>query len=151
MAANEPAEPAEPADPAVEEADRRAERAKASLLARLDRLKHKVSDAKQQLDPLAHISNHPLPAVGIAFALGVIVALTRGTETADDGARRSLGSAALTGLAALGLRIARDVALGQLGHAAKQWWIERDTARAGVGANPTRGTAMADVEPFLEH
>src|SRR5688572_25025309 len=104
-----------PADDTLEspvaEADRRAERAKASLLARVDALKHKLEDAKDQLDFKAQIIKHPLPAIGIAFAIGALAAL-RGARSAPRAAgERSLSGAALGALAAFGLRLAREVAI----------------------------------------
>jgi Flp pilus assembly protein TadB len=136
------------ADSTVQEADRRAERAKASLLSRVELLKHRLTDAKHRLDPQTQIAKHPLPAVGIAFALGVVAALGRTrSATSGDAARHSLGGAALAGLAALGLRIVRELAMAQVGHVAKQWWTEHE----GVSPAEPPGSRLADAEPFLEH
>lgn len=134
-----------PPESPVAEADRRVERAKASLLARVELLKHKLDEARHQLDLPAQIAKHPLPAVGIAFAIGALAALGgRSGAPRDAGVEdRSLSAAALATLAAFGLRVVRDLAIGQLGDAAKQWWAEQN------GAPPT-GPRAADLEPFLE-
>jgi hypothetical protein len=108
----------EPAAPAAEEAERRAERAKASLLSRVDLLKHKLSDAKDKVDLPAHIVKNPLPAVGIAFALGVAVALRR-SGSAPGG--QALRGAVWSAMVALGLRAMRELALGQLSVIARRW------------------------------
>jgi hypothetical protein len=135
------------ADSTAREAEERVERAKASLLARLEVLKDKVTEVKGKVDLRAQIEKHPLPAVGIAFALGALAGLRR-TSTAATGAyAHPLASTAIAGLAALGLRLLREVALSQLGNLAKQWWVERE----GVSAREERGSHMADIEPFLEH
>src|SRR5512140_3681281 len=99
MATHEIAEPT--AKEAEAEATQRAEHAKASLLARVELLKHKVTDAGHQLDPRAQIAKHPLPAVGIAFALGVLAGLMR-TTSAEPGRSTefSLKNAAFAGLTA---------------------------------------------------
>jgi hypothetical protein len=144
-----------PPESPVAEADRRVERAKASLLARIDLLKHKIGDAKHQLDFKAQIAKHPLPAIGVAFALGALAAMTRQPAAPRDASfpeARSLTSAALGALAALGLRMARELAIGQLGSVAKQWW---DQGGSGGHPAPTARAAAsahaADLEPFLEH
>jgi len=115
----------ETAEPTVEDADRRVERAKASLLARVELLKHKLSDAKETLDVRAQIAKHALPAVGIAFALGAAAGLRRnGAAVAREPRSHPLRSAAFAALSAFGLRAVREVALAKLGEVAKQWWSE---------------------------
>jgi hypothetical protein len=133
-------------DPSVQEADRRATRAKESLLARIEVLKHRFNDAKHRFNPQEQISKYPIPAVGAAFALGVIAGLTRGRSSSSpsEAARSSLTGAAFAGLAAVALRAVREVAMTQLAHAAHQWWT-----REGASSSETRGSP--DVEPFLEH
>lgn len=135
------------ADPTAEEADRRAERAKASLLSRVELLKHKLTDARQKLDLPAQIAKHPMPAVGIAFALGVAAALRRTGSAMPAESGRSVRSAAFAAFAAFGLHIVREVAVGQLGHVIRQWWTE---ASGGSAAQADGGRA-SDAEPFLEH
>jgi hypothetical protein len=148
MTTNDIADPA--AQDAAQDADRRAERAKASLLSRVELLKHKFTDAKQKLDVPAQIAKHPLPAVGIAFALGVAAALRRPSlpmPVMPGESGRSLRGAAFTALAAFGLHIVREVALGQLGQVARQWWAEA----SGDPAAEAQADRPADVEPFLEY
>ena len=134
--------------PSVQEADERVERAKASLLARLELLKQKLTDAKGKVDLRAQITARPLPAVGIAFVLGVVLAGRRRThvDTSGGAAGRTLTGTALAGLAAVGLRLLREVAIGQLGDIAKQWWVEH-----GGASSEERASQLPAVEPFLEH
>jgi hypothetical protein len=127
------------ADQTVREAEQRAERAKASLLSRVELLKHKLTDARQKLDLRAQIARHPLPAVGIAFALGAAAGLrrtgsTRAAMPVSSG--RSLRSAAATALAAFGLHIVREIALGQLGQVARRWWAEAGSGSAAEAGAP---------------
>lgn len=123
-------------DPTVEEADGRAERAKASLLARVELLKQRVTEAKHKLDVPAQIARHPWPALGVAFALGVAAGLRRkGSVTLDEShGRRSVGDLVLAAAAAIGIRLVRDAAIGQLSELARAW-----IARSG-----------GDLEPFHE-
>lgn len=144
--------------PTVEEADLRVERAKASLLSRVELLKHKITDAKDRFDVPAQIARHPLPAVGVAFALGVAAGLGRGSagsssSTASGPGDRSLRSAAFTALAAIGLRLVREVALGKLSQVARQWWLDHEhAASTASGASAEDGASrLRDIEPFLEH
>jgi hypothetical protein len=134
-------------DPSVREADLRATRAKESLLARVDLLKRRFIDAKHRFNPREQIARYPIPAVGAAFALGVIAGLSRGRSAMPGEARSSLTGAALAGLATVALRIVREVAMTQLGHAAHDWW----TAREGMSPAEADASRMPDVEPFLEH
>jgi len=133
-------------DPSVQEADERATRAKESLLSRVEQLKHRFTEAKHRFDPQELIARHPIPAVGLAFALGVIAGLGRSRSVPGE-ARSSLTGAALAGLATVGLRIVREAAMAQVGRAAHDWWSAREAAsRTEAG-----GTRMPDAEPFLEH
>jgi hypothetical protein len=134
-------------DPSVQEADLRATRAKESLLARVEVLKRRFSEAKHRFNPQEQIARYPIPAVGAAFALGVIAGLTRRRSSVPTEARSSLTGAALAGLAAVALRVVREVAMTQLGHAAHNWW----TAHEGASSTETGGSRPRDVEPFLEH
>ena len=131
---------------AVREADERVERAKASLLARLDLLKQRLVDAKEKVDLRAQITAHPLSAVGVAFALGMLAGRRRTpTITPASAAQRTLVGTALAGVAAVGLRLLREVAIGQLADVARQWWIEHG------GSAEERASRERAVEPFLEH
>jgi|GEM_PF-3303043 len=143
----------DPPESPVAEADRRVERAKASLLARVELLKHKYDDAKHQLDFKAQIAKHPLPAIGIAFAIGALAAMSGGSSApraAQTPGERSLTGAALGALAAFGLRMAREIAIGQLGNAAKTWWATQN-GLAQTAGRPSSSVRAADIEPFLEH
>jgi hypothetical protein len=125
-------------DLTVEEADRRVERAKASLLSRVELLKHKIAGAKERFDLPAQIARYPLPAVGVAFALGVAAGLRRGSvamtvPTALEPSARPWRDAALSALGALGLRLIRDIALVKLSQVARQWWVEHEQHSAATG------------------
>jgi hypothetical protein len=134
-------------DPSVQEADQRAARAKESLLSRVEELKHRFTEAKHRLNPQEQIAKYPIPAVGLAFALGVIAGLGRRRSGTPGEARGSLTGAALAGIATVALRIVREAAMAQLGRAAHDWWAARD---GEVGAQPG-SPRTSDVEPFLEH
>jgi hypothetical protein len=130
-------------DPSVQEADLRAARAKESLLARVEELKHRFTEVKHRFNPQEQIANYPIPAVGLAFALGVIAGLG-GRRSMPDNTRSSLTGAALAALGTVVLRIVREAAMAQLGRAAHDWWAAReDGAGAGVGSPRT-----VDVDPF---
>jgi len=136
------------ADPTAQEADQRAARAKASLLSRLELLKQKLTDAKDKVDLRTQITMHPLPAVGIAFALGMLAGLQRTRGSTPQGmASHPFTSTVFAGLTAVGLRLLREVALAQLGVVAKDWWTERD----GTSQSEVPASHLTDVEPFLEH
>jgi hypothetical protein len=141
MATNEIVDPAQ-------DAELRAERAKASLLSRVELLKHKFNDAKHKLDLPAQISNHALPAVAIAFALGVAAGLRRGgSAPSGSSAGGVVRGAVVSAIAAFGLRALRELALGQLGRIAKQWWEEQNGPALATEEppRPARGA------PFVEH
>jgi hypothetical protein len=132
-------------DPSVQEADQRATRAKESLLARVEELKSRFTEAKHRFNPQEQIARHPIPAVGLAFALGVIAGLS-GKRSSSGDTRSSLTGAALAGLATVALRIVREAAMSQLGRAAHDWWAAREDAmRAGADSPRT-----VDVDP-LKH
>src|SRR5262245_56736315 len=114
------------ADPSVQEADLRATRAKESLLSRIELLKQRGADARHRFNTQEQIVRHPSPAVGAAFALGVIAGLSRGRAAVPGEARSSLTGAVLAGLATVALRIVREAAMTQLGHAAHDWWAARE-------------------------
>ena len=115
-------------------------------MARMEMLKQRFTDAKHKFSPVEQIARYPLPAVGAAFALGVIAGLTRSRRSLSGESHSSLTGAAVTGLAALALRVVREAALTQLAHAAHSWW-------AAQNGEPTEvhGSRMPDVEPGFEH
>ncbi|HET9621648.1 MAG TPA: hypothetical protein VFP84_09795 [Kofleriaceae bacterium] len=139
-------------DPVVAEADRRAERAKASLLERVEKLKHKLNDAKHSLDVPAHIAQHPWPAVGVAFALGVAAGFGRKSPPAPAWGKaketRTMRDMVITAAVSLGMKVVRDAVLGQLTDIAKQWWTQRANELA---VSEARTGQRGDLEPFLEH
>jgi len=145
MATNDVVDPAQ-------DAEQRAERAKASLLSRVELLKHKLidakhklSDAKEMLDLPAQISKHAVPAVAIAFALGVAAGLRRPGSAGDHGVPTARG-AVWSAIAALGMRALREIALVQLGRVAKQWWDDQGNAELAGGQPPP----PAGGDPFIE-
>ena len=129
-------------DPTVQEAEQRVERAKASLSSRVEALKDKLIDVRDKLDLPGQIANHPLPSVGIAFVLGMIAGRLRTAAPPP----RSLTSAAVSALAAFGLRLVRDAALVQLSHTAQEWW-----ARHGERPAPEVHASHAPAGEPLRH
>jgi hypothetical protein len=137
-------------DPDVVEADRRVERAKASLRARVAVLERRLGDVRDRIDLPAQIRRHPLPAAGIAFALGALVggrgrgAAPRGAAspitTALVGRPRRVGGTALAVLSALGVQLLRELAFEALGRAAQRWWLPQ-------GAAPGERDAPSGFDP----
>ncbi|MEJ7596522.1 MAG: hypothetical protein WKG01_01325 [Kofleriaceae bacterium] len=82
-----------------------------------------MKEAKQKFDIKAHISSHPLVAVGAALALGALLGIpgSDGSPSHDSETKRGLGGAAMAGIAGLLIRIAKDVAVRQLTGVAKDW------------------------------
>ena len=121
-------------DPVVVEADRRVEQAKASLRARFAVLERRLGDVRDRIDLPAQIRRHPLPAVGIAFALGALVgARGRAAGRAAPAAApvliarpRTLGSMALAVVSGLAFQLLRELAIGQLRRTAERYWREGD-------------------------
>lgn len=121
-------------DPVVVEADRRVEQAKASLRARMAVLERRLGDVRDRIDLPAQIRRHPLPAVGIAFALGALVgARGRAAGRAAPAAApvliarpRTLGSMALAVVSGLAFQLLRELAIGQLRRTAERYWSETD-------------------------
>jgi len=119
-------------DPVVVEADRRVEQAKASLRARMAVLERRLGDVRDRIDLPAQIRRHPLPAVGIAFALGALVggrgrAAGRAAPLAAPAlaARpRTLGSMALAIGSGLAFQLLREFAIVQLRRTAERYWSE---------------------------
>ena len=132
-------------DPTVQEAEQRVERAKATLISRVEALKDRLIDVRDKLDLPGQIANHPLPSVGIAFVLGMIAGRLR-TTVADQPPPRSLTGAAVSALAAFGLRLVRDAALVQLSHTAQEWW-----ARHGERPAPEVHASHAPAGEPLRH
>ena len=119
-------------DPVVVEADRRVEQAKASLRARMAVLERRLGDVRDRIDLPAQIRRHPLPAVGIAFALGALVG-GRGRAAGHPAPAplaplaprpRTLGSMALAIVSGLAFQLLRELAIGQLRRTAERYWSE---------------------------
>lgn len=113
-------------DPAFADADRRVEQAKASLRQRLQLLERRFGGVRASLDLPAQIRHHPWPAIGIAVGLGVLAGSRgrRSVAAAAVGAERTIGGAALAALGAIGFRVLRELALGQVGALARRMWVE---------------------------
>jgi len=120
-------------DPVVVEADRRVEQAKASLRARMAVLERRLGDVRDRIDLPAQIRRHPLPAIGIAFALGALVGgRGRAARPAAPMAApvlgprpRTLGSMALAIGSGLAFQLLRELAIVQLRRTAERYWSER--------------------------
>lgn len=95
----------------------------------------------------AKIIAHPLPAIGAAFALGVLVAIgTHKPKSAENEVKRGIGGAMVAGLGAVAVRLLKSYAISHLGDAAKNWI-------GGDQTNPTERVASMDpaVESFVRH
>jgi len=108
-------------DPVIADADRRVERAKASLRSRLATLEDRLGDVRERLDVAEQIRRHPLPAVGIALALGALAGRRGASSGSAIIVQRSFGGTAMGILGAIALRIVREIAIMQLGRVARQW------------------------------
>jgi hypothetical protein len=111
----------DPMDPIVAEADRRVERAKASLRSRIGLLERRFGDVRDRLDLPEHIRQHPWPAVGIALALGAFAGRGGGGTAIAAIGERSRGRATLGMLGRIAFGLVRELALAQLGLAARRW------------------------------
>jgi hypothetical protein len=116
-------------DPVVVEADERVERAKASLRARIAVIERRFGDVRKRLDVPEQVRRHPWPAIGISLALGALVGVRGergggGAVTRAPSGGHTLGSLAMAGLTAIGLRVARELIVAQIGRAARQWWLD---------------------------
>jgi hypothetical protein len=132
-------------DPAGE-ANRYVERAKASLRAQVAVLERRLGDVRSRIDLPEQIRRHPLPAVGIAFALGALAGgrrRPRGPAPSPATKQSTLGGKALALVSALGLQLLRELAIGQLKHTAERWWSER----GGSFDEPAR---TPDLAPHAE-
>jgi hypothetical protein len=129
--------------------DRHIEDARASLVAHLGELGRRFRAAREQLDVPAHITAHPLAAVGAALALGALLGFRGGSKRKHDDESRSLGRAALAGLVALGVRAAKDVAMRRFTDVAQEWWMQRQQAQASTGYATSYNRGRA--EPFFDH
>jgi hypothetical protein len=124
--------------------DRQIEEARASLVAHLGELGRRFRDVRARLDVRKKIASHPLAAVGAAFALGALLGM-RGGRPRDDGGPR-LGRAALAAVAAIGMRLAKELAARGAAEAARGWWERRQQGTS----SEVRTSYEPEVERFLE-
>lgn len=133
-------------DPVVVEADRRVEQAKASLRARIADLERRLGDVRDRIDLPEQVRRHPLPAVGIAFALGALVggrgrAAGRAAPPATPAFAprpRTLRSMALTVVSGLAFELVRELAIGRLRRVAEHWWSEHGGELDEPASEPDR-------------
>lgn len=133
--------------------DRQIEDARASLVAHLGELSRRLKVARARLDVPAQIAAHPLAAVGVALAAGALLGLSggrrraRATEPGEAREGGGLGRAALAGLGAIALRVAKELALRGAAKAARSWWEQQEQAHA----SEARTSYDPHMEPFLRH
>jgi hypothetical protein len=132
----------------IAEDDRRVERAKESLMARVDELGRRFKEAREKFDVKAHISAHPLIAVGAAFALGALIGIPGGSRRSapatEDQVQRGVGALITAGIAGIAIRVAKDFAVRQLAGVAKNWWDKQGESEVVASRDPS-------VEAFLRH
>ncbi|TMQ09765.1 MAG: hypothetical protein E6J90_02595 [Deltaproteobacteria bacterium] len=117
--------PGTPLDPVIAEADQRVERAKASLRSRVGLLERRFVDVRDRLDVPEHIRRHPWPAIGIAFALGALAGRGGRRFVLAAAGEPSRGRPALALIGKLAFRVLRELALAQVGLAARRWLDQR--------------------------
>lgn len=133
----------------TQDPDRRVEAARADLLAHVEELARRVQDMRAKLDIKSKIAANPWPAVGIAFAVGALLALpkrskkTRNVQAAE--VKGGLIGAGAATLGTLAFTLIKNIAMSHLSGVAKDWWDARQQAME-ADASRTR-----DVESFLEH
>ena len=93
------------------------------------------------------ITEHPLPVVGAAFALGAIVGLVM--PKADRG-QRSVGGMIVAGLGAVAVRLAKTYAIGRLGDVAKSWLLDPQ-GTSQPSATEHAASREPATESFLRH
>jgi hypothetical protein len=127
--------------------ERHIEDARASLVEHLGELGRRFRAARAQLDVPAHIVTHPLASVGAAFALGALLGMRGGSKRDHGEARSGLGRAALAGVAALAVRLVKEVAMRGVTEAARGWWEQHQQA----SPSEYRTSYDRGVEPFFDH
>ena len=70
----------------------------------------------KRIDVRESIVDHPFAAIGIAAAVGALIAFARPMPK-----RGRVASAVVAGLSAIGIRLLREAALRQFGDIAKSW------------------------------
>lgn len=139
--------------PETHDPDRDIEEAKASLMARMEELGRRITEARQKLDIPAHIAAHPRLAVGIAFGVGVLLGIPGGKKRSKIPAdavevKSGLMGAAIATMASIAFSLIKDVALRQVSGAAKDWWDQRAGRMSESEEQASRTRAH---EAFLEH
>jgi len=114
----------------VAEADERAERAKVNLSSRIEEIGRRFKTVKNMGNIADHIVKHPLPAVGIALALGAFAGAAKHLSRPGEDGERKLRHTVIAGAGALVLRLAKSYVLNELGESAKSWIDERTRAEA---------------------
>ena len=115
---------------------------------RFTRIKDTLAEVPERIDLRGRITRHPLPAIGIAFGLGIITGIVRTVLEPDRGPRLRLGRMLFVTAGAAALRIAREMALWQVGDSARDWL---DRNRGSISRSERQTSRMSEVEPFLEH
>jgi len=136
-------------DPELD-ARRRIEEATEAMRSHVEELGRRFHDVRQRIDLESRIAARPLTAVGIAFALGAVLALGgRRRAAPEEQVQRGLGGAVIAGITAIAMRVAKDAAIRQLADAARRWLHEQ----YGTNVPDSEREASRDpsVEPFLEH
>lgn len=129
--------------------ERQIEEAREALVEHLGELNRRFRVARAQLDLPAHIAAHPLAAVGAAFAAGALLGLRASVKRhKGQDSEGGLGKAITAGIAALGLRLAKEMVMRGATEAARGWWLGRQQA---ASPSEVRGSYRSAVEPFLEH
>ena len=118
----------------------RLDEARASLIARIEELGRRLHAARERFDLPAHIVAHPLAAVGIAFAAGALLGISRRRPAKAD-SERSLAGVVAAGVGALALRVGKEIAFKQAADYARGWWSAREAA----------ASREPEMETFLAH
>ncbi len=113
----------------VDAAEDRVARARRALSSRIDELGRRVHRAQDVFDVRTQITKHVWPAIGIAAGLGALLGLI-GHPSQRTTEERTLGATVLAGAGALGWKLLRTYALGQLADSARGWIDERDDRTA---------------------
>ena len=132
----------------TENPDRQVADARASLRAHVEELGRRIKDAKQKLDIKAHIAAHPRAAVGIAFAVGALLAFPKKggkpKEANKAEVKGGIAGAIVAAMGTLAFTLVKNVAMHQLSGMASDWWDQRREMENGVSRE-------RDIESFLEH
>lgn len=144
------------------ETDRHIEDAKASMQARMEEISRRVQETREKLDVKSKIAAQPLPAVGIAFAVGAALGLLGGggrksRSRRDSGidkedVQRGVGGMIGGAIVALVMRLAKDMVFRQLSEHAKEWLHQRQQGQ-GIGASSQseqRTSSQPGMESFLQ-